>query len=134
MNGSKCAPRGSRVRAERSLTSCYRPAVTTEPAPALIDAPGEVSAIADDIRAAGSFALDLEFMTEGRYVAELSLVQVAWGNPEAPAVRAIDPLRVDVRAIAELVSDPSVETVIHSAQADLALLGAVFGVRGQSVV
>lgn len=108
--------------------------MTTEPAPALIDAPTEVSAIADEIRQAGSFALDLEFMTESRYVAELSLVQVAWGDPEAPTVRAIDPLRVDVRSIAELVSDPGVETVIHSAQADLALLGAVFGVRGHGVV
>jgi len=108
--------------------------VTTEPAEALIDAPEEVAAIAEAIRQAGSFALDLEFMTEGRYVAELSLIQVGWGDPEAPEVRAIDPLKVDARAIADLVGDPAVETVIHSAQADLALVGAVFGVRGRGVV
>lgn len=114
---------------------CYRPAVTTiEPAPALIAAPAEVAEIARAIREAGSFALDLEFMTEGRYVAELSLVQVGWGDPDGPEVRAIDPLQVDTRPIAELVGDSSVETVIHSAQADLALLGAVFGVRGRGVV
>src|SRR3546814_17695362 len=72
-------------------------------------------------------------MTEGRYVAELSLVQVGWGDPHAPQVRAIDPLEVDARPIADLVADPDVEVVIHSAQADLALFGAVFGVRGRSV-
>ncbi|MGE3960327.1 MAG: ribonuclease D [Dehalococcoidia bacterium] len=108
--------------------------MTTEPALALVDAPEEVAAIAGAIRDAGSFALDLEFMTEGRYVAELSLVQVGWGDLEAPTVRAIDPLRVDARAIAELVADPGIETLIHSAQADLALLGQVFGVRGHGVV
>ena len=124
-------PRGSEERAE---AACYRPAVTTEPVASLIDDPAEVAAIADAIRRAGSFALDLEFMTESRYVAELSLVQVGWGDPEAPEVRAIDPLKVDASAIAQLVGDPDVETMIHSAQADLALVGAVFGVRGRSIV
>jgi len=108
--------------------------VTTEPAQALIATPQEVAAIAEAIRDAGSFALDLEFMTESRYVAELSLVQVGWGDPEAPEVRAIDPLKVDARPIADLVGDPTVETVIHSAQADLALVGAVFGIRGRGIV
>jgi ribonuclease D len=107
---------------------------TTEPAPALVTAPAEVEEIARAIRAGGRFALDLEFMTEGRYVAELSLVQVGWGDPNDPHVSAIDPLEVDARAIADLVADPAVETVIHSAQADLALLGAVFGVRGRGIV
>ncbi len=107
---------------------------TIEPAPALITTPEDVSGIAHAIREAGRFALDLEFMTEGRYVAELSLVQVGWGDPDTPHVRAIDPLQVDARPIADLVADPSVETVIHSAQADLALMGAVFGVRGRGIV
>lgn len=100
----------------------------------MIATPQEVAAIAEAIRDAGSFALDLEFMTESRYVAELSLVQVGWGDPEAPEVRAIDPLKVDARPIADLVGDPTVETVIHSAQADLALVGAVFGIRGRGIV
>ncbi len=107
---------------------------TTEPVPALITTPEDVAGIAHAIREARRFALDLEFMTEGRYVAELSLVQVGWGDPDAPHVRAIDPLQVDTRPIADLAADPDVEVVIHSAQADLALLGAVFGVRARSVV
>ena len=130
-DGDEVAPPGAR---ERARNACYRPAVTTEPALALVDAPEAVAEIAAAIRAAGSFALDLEFMTEGRYVAELSLVQVGWGDPDGPEVRAIDPLKVDAREIAELVADPDVETVIHSAQADLALLGQVFSVRGRGIV
>ncbi|MCK9487067.1 MAG: ribonuclease D [Dehalococcoidia bacterium] len=107
---------------------------TLEPAPALITTATDVAGIVRAIREAGGFALDLEFMTEGRYIAELSLVQVGWGDPDGPNVRAIDPLQVDASPIADLVADPDVEVVIHSAQADLALMGAVFGVRGRGVV
>ncbi len=107
---------------------------TLDPAPPLISDPSEVSQIAREIASAGSFSLDLEFMTEGRYVAELSLVQVGWGDPAAPRVAAIDPLRVDAAPVVGLVGDPDVTTVIHSAQADLALIGAAFHVRGRNVV
>lgn len=100
----------------------------------LVTDPQDVAEIAREIRASGLFALDLEFMTENRYVAELSLIQIAWGDPNSPAVHAIDPLRVDARPIMELVGDAAVETVIHSAQADLALMGAVFGIRGRDVM
>ena len=61
----------------------------------------DVDDIADAIDEAGSFALDLEFMTEGRYVAELSLVQVGWGGDgfcydnEQPRHRAhLEPFRI----------------------------------------
>ena len=94
----------------------------------------EVEDIADAIADSGSFCLDLEFMTEGRYVAELSLVQVSWGDPDDPTVAAIDPLAVDVESIAELVEDPAIETIVHSAQADLALLGAKFDARAEHLV
>jgi ribonuclease D len=102
--------------------------------PAPITDPAEVARIAAAIAAAGSFALDLEFMTEGRYVAELSLVQVGWGDPAAPAVAAIDPLEVSVDPIIDLLTDPAVETVIHSAQADLALIGQEFDARAEHLV
>jgi ribonuclease D len=94
----------------------------------------EVEDIADAIADAGSFCLDLEFMTEGRYVAELSLVQVSWGEIDDPTVAAIDPLAVDVEAIVELVEDPDIETIVHSAQADLALLGGKFEARAEGLV
>ena len=93
----------------------------------------EVASIAAEIARCGWFALDLEFMTEGRYVAELSLVQVGWGDQDTPTVAAIDPLRVDPRAVIDLVARDDVEVIIHSAQADLALIGAAFSVRATHV-
>ncbi len=89
--------------------------------------------VADAVRAAGAFALDLEFVPEGRYVPELALAQVAWGDPEAPSLAAVDPLEVDPLPLAELVADEGVETIAHAAQADLALLGARYGVRGRAI-
>jgi ribonuclease D len=104
------------------------------PSPPLVTDQSEVDAIAASIEEGGEFALDLEFMTEGRYIAELSLVQVAWGDPGSPSVAAIDPMRVDISRLARLTGDDHVETVIHSAQADLALLGRLYGIRGEHVV
>ena len=92
-----------------------------------------MAAIAAAIESQGWFALDLEFMTEGRYVAELSLVQVGWGDIDHPTVAAIDPLSVDPRPVLELVAHEDIEVIIHSAQADLALIGAAFGVRANHV-
>lgn len=102
---------------------------TLVPPPALVADPAQVEAIASAARSGGWLALDLEFMTEGRYVPELSLVQVGWGDIDEPNVAAIDPLHVEIAPIVALVSDPAIDLVIHSAQADLALLGALHGVR-----
>ena len=100
--------------------------------PPVTDA-AEVASIAAEIARTGWFALDLEFMTEGRYVAELSLVQVGWGDHDTPTVAAIDPLSVDPRPVLELAARDDIEVIIHSAQADLALIGAAFGVRASRV-
>lgn len=112
-------------------TASRRPSEAT---PTPITNPRDVDDIADAIDEAESFALDLEFMTEGRYVAELSLVQVGWGNPQDPEVAAIDPLKVDIDPIVELLEDPEIETMIHSAQADLALLGQQYEARAQGLI
>ena len=104
----------------------------------LEDAPA-VDTVAAAIRRAGCFAIDLEFMSEDRYVPELALVQVAW-HEDGPGVEstveaaAIDPLAVDPRPVLELVGDPAIETVVHAAQADLALIGYVFGIAGAGVL
>ncbi len=104
------------------------------PHPSIVTADAEVWRVAEALRAAGSFALDLEFMSEERYVPDLALLQVAWrSNGEAVAV-AVDPLAADVRPIAELVSDTSVVTILHSGQADLSLLRARYGIAGASIV
>ena len=96
--------------------------------------PAEVAEIAAAIRAAGAFALDLEFVSESRYVPVLALVQIGWGEPDAPEVAAIDPLAVDARPLAELVADPAVRTWLHAGQADLALLWNGFGARAENLL
>ncbi len=99
----------------------------------LVTDPSEVASIAAEIARGGWFALDIEFMTEGRYVAELSLIQVGWGDFDRPDVAAIDPLNVDARPVVDLVEDESIDVVLHSAQADLALLAQCFGIRGRRI-
>lgn len=86
-----------------------------------------VTEIAGEIENAGAFALDLEFVSESRYVPELCLMQVAWGSPEEPELAVLDPLEVDCAPVADLVASSRVETVFHAAQADLALLAHRFG-------
>ncbi len=94
---------------------------------------GGVREVGEAVRRAGAFCLDLEFVSESRYVPELCLVQVSWGDPEAPELAAIDPLAADPRPVLEAVADPAVETVFHAAQADLALLAQRFALAGRNV-
>jgi ribonuclease D len=101
--------------------------------PPLTD-PGEVAELAGKLQAAGTFALDLEFVSESRYIPELCLVQVGWGPTEAPEVAALDPLAVDVGPVVALVGDPGVRTVLHAATADLALLAHHFGIQPAHVL
>ena len=96
----------------------------------------EVEVIAERIRAAGAFTLDLEFVPEGRYVPELGLVQVGWsaGAPNgALEVAAIDPLAADPGPVLALVADAAIETVTHAAQGDLALLAHRYAIHGQAL-
>ena len=94
----------------------------------------ELNEIVERVREAGSLAFDLEFVPEGRYIPELALVQVAWGNPDEPELAAIDPLEVDVAPFAELVADEGIETIAHAAQADLAILAGSYETQGRAVI
>lgn len=100
---------------------------------AILTDPAAVAGLARDLRAAGTFAIDLEFVSESRYVPELCLVQVGWGDPSDPEVAAIDPLAVDPTPVTGLVGDPEVVAVFHAAQADLALLAQRFGIEARTV-
>ncbi|HTE56922.1 MAG TPA: HRDC domain-containing protein [Kofleriaceae bacterium] len=101
---------------------------------ALLDDAAGVEELAAAIRQAGAFAVDLEFVSEDRYVPELALVQVAWGDPAAPEVAAVDPLAVEPRALFDLIADPSVEVVAHAARQDLGLLITTYGVTARGFV
>jgi ribonuclease D len=105
----------------------------TEPATPLTEA-SRVEQVAAALRRVGLFALDLEFVSEGKYIPELALVQVAWEEDREVRVALMDPLAVDPRPVVEVVADAAVATVIHAAQGDLALLAARFGVVGAGLV
>lgn len=75
----------------------------------------ELEALVRDLRAAGEFALDTEFIPENRLFPELGLIQAA-----APGVEAVvDPLAVkDLDPLFSLISDPGVLKVVHSGKHD----------------
>jgi ribonuclease D len=98
----------------------------------LIDA-ARVAELAAHIEKVGAFALDLEFVSEARYVPELALIQVAWGAAEDPEVVLVDPLLAEVRPLVELVASEGVATVLHAAQGDLSLLAARYGIEARAV-
>ena len=86
----------------------------------------EISHAAQHARTAGRFGIDTEFMSEGRYRAQLCLVQVAVADPASertPLIYLIDALsHVDPAPLAELLGDPSFEVVLHAGRQDVAIL------------
>ena len=84
----------------------------------------DVADIAAAARETGRLGIDTEFMGEGRYQALLCLVQVAVQRGGELVVAVIDPLddAVDLRPLAEVLADPSIELVLHAARQDVALL------------
>ncbi len=119
-------------RTELLLTLAAIDSPPTDTPQPLVDA-AAVAAVAAELSAAASFTLDLEFASESRYVPDLALVQVSWGDPAAPRLALIDPLVVDPRPVVELVANPAVRKVLHAAQGDLALLAQRFGLAGAAI-
>jgi len=88
--------------------------------------PTEVAEIAALARQGGVLGIDTEFMSEGRYRALLSLVQVVVRDPDgvnAIRIALFDPLEpLDADPLAEVLADPSIEIVLHAARQDVAIL------------
>lgn len=79
----------------------------------LIGTTGAADTLLDEIRHAGRFALDTEFVSERTYRPRLALVQVA--TPDR--VAAIDPLAVEnLDALWRFVADPAVVTIVHGGE------------------
>jgi ribonuclease D len=70
-------------------------------------------------------------MSEGRYRALLCLVQVAVDDPAEDGgsrILLIDSLTdVDVTPLAELMSDPAIEVILHAGRQDVAILRRAWG-------
>lgn len=92
----------------------------------------EIVAFAEQARAAGRIAIDTEFMGEGRYRSLLCLVQVATDSADggAPLIALADPLSEpapDCQPLADLMTDPAIEVVMHAGRQDTALLRRCWG-------
>ena len=96
----------------------------------------EVIDICAQIKEIRSFCLDLEFITEERYIPELSLVQLSWRKIRSAEVNvvAIDPFEVSLEPVIDIINDPNIEMILHSGQADIALLHARFQAKPQRVI
>jgi len=91
------------------------PLIPRGPVPLIVDDAGLAKLIAE-LRAAGSFAYDSEFIGELSYVPKLCLIQVATSTQ----VSLIDPLAdLDLTPFWNLLADPSVEKVVHAGQQDV---------------
>jgi ribonuclease D len=95
--------------------TCDHPLATNQP-PRLITQQDQLSELLDQLRAAGSFAFDSEFIGELTYVPKLCLIQAA----STTQVALIDPLaNLDIYPFWELVADPSVQKIVHAGQQDV---------------
>jgi len=91
------------------------PLVSTKKA-SVVQTQPQLTQLIEQLRQAGRFAYDSEFIGELSYVPKLCLIQVAW----TADVVLIDPLaKIDLRPFWELVADPSVEKVVHAGEQDV---------------
>lgn len=123
--GSRYSPAQHRARSHDSAhaadDSDSSPAGTSHPlvpagAAAVIDSDPELIRLIATLRDARSFAYDSEFIGELSYYPKLCLIQTATTS----GVWLIDPLaKIDLRPFWELLSDASVEKIVHAGQQDV---------------
>ncbi len=95
-----------------------------------IDRQADLDALAADLAAAGRFAFDTEFISEGRYRPDLCLVQVACRGH----VVAVDPFAVDLAPFLALLGDPDVRKIVHAGRQDLMIFYDLTSEPAQNVV
>jgi ribonuclease D len=98
---------------------------------------GALRELVQAARGAGRFALDTEFMGEGRYRTLLCLVQL--GTPQAAGtaerIELLDPLAQDIdpAPLAAILADPEVGVVVHAGRQDVALVRRRFDCEVRNV-
>ena len=96
----------------------------------LITKKADLTEVCDSIDKAGRFALDLEFIPERTYAAELCLVQIATDEE----VFLVDPIAIpDLTQIWQRVADPKILKVLHAAEQDLDLAFTASGLVPQNL-
>ncbi len=83
-----------------------------------VDSPRQLNDLCARLAASPWVALDTEFMREKTYYAQFCLLQIA--NEEI--IACVDPLALDLDPLLDLIYDPSITKVMHSARQDLELL------------
>ncbi len=86
---------------------------------------GALEAFAERARAAGRFGVDTEFVGEGRYRTLLCLIQLVLSDAQGLEVLVVDTVEnggTDLAPLADLLSDPAIEVVVHAGRQDVALL------------
>jgi ribonuclease D len=96
------------------------------------EGPDSLPGLMAQARAGGRFAVDTEFMGEGRYRTLLCLVQIAVPDGR---IELIDPLdeRIDGAPLAQALADPEIEVVVHAGRQDVALLRRWLGTEVRNV-
>ncbi len=90
----------------------------------------ELESLVAELRAHGTFGLDMEFQRERTYRPKLQLVQVSL--PDRPLL--IDPLALpELGPLWDLVADPSVEKIVHAGAQDMEIVFARSGLLPRNV-
>src|SRR6476620_7279391 len=93
--------------------------------PELIDAQKGLEALVDELRRAGSFAYDTEFIGELTYHPQLCLIQVA----TTQRVTLLDPMvpGLQLGPLWDLLADESVQKIVHAGAQDVEPVARHFG-------
>lgn len=87
--------------------------------PTIVETTDALRELCNELGASGSFALDTEFVRERTFYIQLGIVQVVADELEA----VIDPHAVEtLEPLYALVTDASVEKVVHAGEQDFAAL------------
>ena len=91
--------------------------------PLFVDTESGLAELCEKLRGQPVLALDTEFLREKTYYAQLCLLQVAAEG----VIACIDPLAVDLDPLLDIIYDPNVVKVMHSARQDMEIF---FDLRG----
>ncbi|RIK69374.1 MAG: hypothetical protein DCC65_01135 [Planctomycetota bacterium] len=99
--------------------------------PLLVTQPADLQRLCKELRRAGSFAFDTEFVGEETYKPDICLLQVATDELHA----LVDPIAgLDTKPLWQMIADPKIEKILHAGTEDLALAWRHFGLKPANIV